>query len=141
MGAPKNNCNNPFGRPPKAFDHELFEKLCYIHCSGAEIAGIMRMDLDTLYVKVKDYYNVDFSEAYARLAANGKASLRRIQFELAKKNPSMAIFLGKNYLGQKESPVEYIVPQEFIQPFDSLMGQIKNLQSERKKDESTNKSE
>jgi hypothetical protein len=29
--------------------------------------------------------------------------LRRYQLELAKTNASMAIFLGKNYLGQKDS--------------------------------------
>ena len=32
----------------------------------------------------------------------GKASLRRVQFDLAKRNAAMAIFLGKNLLGQSD---------------------------------------
>jgi len=32
----------------------------------------------------------------------GKISLRRAQFELAKKSTPMAIFLGKNYLHQRD---------------------------------------
>lgn len=30
-------------------------------------------------------------------------SLRRTQFKLAEKNPTMAIFLGKQYLGQRDN--------------------------------------
>lgn len=32
----------------------------------------------------------------------GKVSIRRAQFEMAKKNPQMAIYLGKVILGQRE---------------------------------------
>ena len=35
-------------------------------------------------------------------SATGKISLRRIQFKMAEHNPSMAMFLGKVYLGQRE---------------------------------------
>ena len=31
-------------------------------------------------------------------------SLRRIQWKLAEKSPAMAIFLGKNLLGQRDRP-------------------------------------
>jgi hypothetical protein len=33
---------------------------------------------------------------------NGLISLRRTQFQLAEKSPAMAIFLGKNLLGQTD---------------------------------------
>jgi hypothetical protein len=33
-------------------------------------------------------------------------SLRRYQFKLAQKSAAMAIFLGKNYLGQKDNIIE-----------------------------------
>lgn len=141
MVAPKKNLFNEDGRPVMPFNHVLFERLCFIHCTINEIAGVMRVNEETLYIKVKEFYNEEFPKVYTRFAADGKSSLRRIQFDLAKKNAAMAIFLGKNYLGQKEAPVEYVVPNEFIQPFDNLMTQIKNLQSDRKKDESTNSSE
>ena len=38
-------------------------------------------------------------------------SLRRIQYKLAEKNTSMAIFLGKQYLGQRDN-VEVKNPEE-----------------------------
>ena len=37
-----------------------------------------------------------------KYSAKGRTSLRRYQFKLAEKNAAMAIFLGKNYLGQKD---------------------------------------
>jgi hypothetical protein len=43
-----------------------------------------------------------FSDVYKKFSADGKKSLRRYQFELAEKNPTMAIWLGKNLLGQKD---------------------------------------
>lgn len=33
---------------------------------------------------------------------NGKASLRRYQFKMAEKNPTMAIWLGKNWIDQSD---------------------------------------
>lgn len=32
----------------------------------------------------------------------GNVSLRRMQWKLAEKSPAMAIFLGKNFLGQRD---------------------------------------
>ena len=45
-----------------------------------------------------------FSEVFAIKRQKGRASLRRGQFRLAEKNAAMAIFLGKQYLGQKDNP-------------------------------------
>jgi hypothetical protein len=41
-------------------------------------------------------------EAWEKGKGNGRISLRRTQFQLAQKNAAMAIFLGKNYLGQSD---------------------------------------
>ncbi|MCK9319974.1 hypothetical protein, partial [Methanoculleus sp.] len=40
---------------------------------------------------------------YKKGQEGGKMSLRRIQWKHAEKNPSMAMFLGKVYLGQREN--------------------------------------
>ena len=45
----------------------------------------------------------EFSAVFKRLSVGGKMSLRRYQFELAKHNATMAIFLGKNFLGQTDN--------------------------------------
>ena len=50
-------------------------------------------------------------ESQSILSANKKVNripLRRIQFKHAKNNPTMAIWLGKQYLGQKDQ-VEAVI--------------------------------
>lgn len=42
--------------------------------------------------------------------------MRRYQFELAKKNANMAIWLGKQYLGQRDNP-EYNIDTEDADAF------------------------
>jgi hypothetical protein len=44
------------------------------------------------------------SETYKRFSDDGACSLRRFQYQLASKNAAMAIWLGKQRLGQKEDP-------------------------------------
>ena len=70
------------GRPPKKIDKKEFEKLCALQCTKEEICG--------------------FSEVFREKRGTGKISLRRMQFQLAKKSAAMAIFLGKNWLGQTD---------------------------------------
>ena len=51
-------------------------------------------------------------EAWLAAKDEGKASLRRIQMQLATKNAAMAIFLGKNLLGQSDKhEMEHSGPQ------------------------------
>lgn len=45
---------------------------------------------------------MSFAEAFKTWSADGKISLRRNQFRMAEHNVSMAIWLGKQYLGQKD---------------------------------------
>lgn len=47
---------------------------------------------------------MNFSEVFKQKRGVGKISLRRSQWRLAEKNANMAIFLGKQYLGQKDEP-------------------------------------
>lgn len=41
-------------------------------------------------------------EVFNEKSMRGNVSLRRMQWKLAEKSPAMAIFLGKNYLSQKD---------------------------------------
>ena len=61
--------------------------------------------VDTLRDRVAAEYGENFSTIYKRHAEKGFISLRKYQFDHAKKNASMAIFLGKVLLGQKEDNV------------------------------------
>lgn len=94
------------GRPKKEFNKETFEGLCEIMCTESEICNVLRTTDKTLSAWCKRTYGQSFSEIYKKLADVGRKSLRRYQFDLAKKSPAMAIFLGKQYLGQRDV-VEY----------------------------------
>lgn len=93
----------PAGRPRIEIDKEQFEKLCGLQCPKDEIAGWFDCSEDTIERWCKREYNTNFAEVFKEKRGKGKISLRRYQFELAKKNASMAIFLGKQILGQSDS--------------------------------------
>lgn len=82
----------------------MVEKLSALMCTDEEIAGIMDTSVDTLTNKNN---KPTFTEYKLKGQAKGKVSLRRYQFKLAEKSAPMAIFLGKNYLGQKDN-IEFV---------------------------------
>ena len=94
------------GRPKKEIDKKIFENLCGLQCTLEEIAGVFDCSVDTIERWCKREYGETFAETYKKHSAKGKMSLRRIQFKLAEKSAAMAIFLGKNYLGQKDNIIE-----------------------------------
>ena len=94
------------GRPKKEIDKKIFENLCGLQCTLEEIAGVFDCSADTIERWCKREYGETFAEVYKKHSAKGKTSLRRIQFKLAEKSAAMAIFLGKNYLGQKDNIIE-----------------------------------
>jgi hypothetical protein len=63
---------------------------------------VIGMSIQMVRRRCQEVYGATFDEVYARFADAGLVSLRRAQFNLAKKSASMAIFLGKNYLGQSD---------------------------------------
>ena len=97
------------GRPTKEFDKKAFSDLVGLGCSQEEICWYFRdengkvANIDTLSRWCKRTFDVNFQEYFKQ---NGymffKIKLRRNQFNLSEKSAAMAIFLGKNYLGQKD---------------------------------------
>ena len=97
------------GRPKKEFDKKAFIDLVGLGCNQEEICWYFRdesgktANIDTLSRWCKRTFGVNFQEYFKQ---NGymalKIKLRRYQFDLAKKSAAMAIFLGKNYLGQTD---------------------------------------
>ena len=80
-----------------------FEDLCALQCTLIEFAGWFNCSDDTIENWCKATYGMTFSEVFKLKRSKGTISLRRRQFQLAEKNPTMAIWLGKQYLGQKET--------------------------------------
>ena len=93
-------------RPLKEIDQTEFEKLCALQCTREEICAWFDVTDKTLSGWCNRVYGEGFSAIYAKKREKGKISLRRAQFQLAQKSAAMAIFLGRNYLGQKDNPVE-----------------------------------
>ena len=100
------------GRPRKEIDRKSFESLCGLQCTLEEICGFFDVSDKTLDAWCKRTYKAGFSEVFRQKRGTGKISLRRSQFRLAEKNANMAIWLGKQYLGQTESVAIKVVEQE-----------------------------
>lgn len=92
------------GRPRKQdnIDQKTFEGLCGIQCTQIEIADFFGVSHDTISRWCKKTYKKSFEEVFNEKRSMGKISLRRAQWRQAEKNPTMAIWLGKQYLGQKD---------------------------------------
>jgi len=105
------------GRPKKEIDFTMVEELCKIQCTGEEISAVLKVNYDTLNARIKEEYGLSFSDYYKRESAGGKTSLRRVQFKSALGgNVTMLIWLGKNYLGQKEP--DKFIPDEIEEPLE-----------------------
>lgn len=87
-------------------DKKQFENLCGLQCTINEVCDFFDVEDDTLNSWCKKTYGTTFSEVFKRKRGKGQISLRRMQWKLAEKNAAMAIFLGKQYLGQKDK-IEY----------------------------------
>lgn len=90
------------GRPKTEIDKTAFQKLCQLQCTLQEIAGYFECSHDTVERWCKETYDKKFSEVFVDLRSGGMVSLRRNQFKLSENNATMAIWLGKQYLGQKD---------------------------------------
>ena len=88
------------GRPRKELDVALAKRLAMIQCPPEEIAAVLDVSRATVYRRLQD--DPEFREALEEGYLQGKASLRRLQFQQARTSPAMAIFLGKNLLGQRD---------------------------------------
>ena len=93
------------GRPRKEINWKVAETAAALHCTGEEIAALCDVSYDTLERRVKELDDYDsFADWYKRHSADAKKALRRWQMDTAKKgNATMQIWLGKQYLGQKDT--------------------------------------
>lgn len=93
-------------RPQKQINKKSFEELCQIQCTQEEICAVLDVDEKTLQKWCKETYDKGFSQVFKEKRQGGKTSLRRKQWNLADTNATMAIWLGKQFLGQKDSVEE-----------------------------------
>lgn len=82
-----------------------------------EIAGSYYVSVATLVRRLKEAFGLTFDELKKRCCGSAKLALRRNQFKMSENNASMAIWLGKNWLGQKDLP-------EQEQEFNAYIGKL-----------------
>ena len=101
------------GRPPSivADDKTLreLEALAKIQCTQAEAAAVLGVTRQTLNEFLGR--EPDARERWNKGLDSGKASLRRNQFRMSETNATMAIWLGKQYLGQKDETHQHVVAE------------------------------
>lgn len=113
-------------RPVKELDQKQFIKLCKLQCTSDEIASFFDCNRDTVDAWCKRTYNEGFSAVFKKYSEAGKICLRRYQMQLAKTNTTMAIWLGKQYLGQKDRQELGFTDDAKLQIMAGYIGGIKN---------------
>ena len=102
------------GRPKKEINYKLAEQLASIFCTEEEIALILGISVRTLQ------RDEEFCRVFKKGKETAKMSLRRYQFDSAKKgNVTMQIWLGKQYLGQRDNIDNNEVEIEDIKEIES----------------------
>jgi hypothetical protein len=102
------------GRPRKEIDWDEVRRLAEIQCTQEEVASVLGVALSTL----KQY--PQFSAIHKEGSEAGRKSLRRLQWDKANSgNTAMLIWLGKQYLGQRDR-VDHTVaerPEDILEDF------------------------
>lgn len=115
-------------RPKLEIDYNAVEKLANIQCTQEEIANFLDISVRTLQ------RDEEFCHIYNKGRENGKMSLRRMQFKLAEKSHAMAIWLGKQYLGQRDVPEQQEKSENGI--LQELVEAIRNDKNDKRDTES-----
>jgi hypothetical protein len=92
--------------PRRRIDLDLdeLEKLAAMRCTQDEVAGFFGVAVKTVQRRLKE---ARYAEVWERGSAKGRVSLRRAQFRVAEAgNAAMLIWLGKQWLGQRETPMD-----------------------------------
>lgn len=97
---------NPYShskRPKKYLKWSTIDKLCALKCTLEEIAVKTGVTPDLIERRMRETFNISFKDYFRIKSQLGNVSLRHMQYELAKQgNPTMLIWLGKNWLGQTD---------------------------------------
>jgi len=90
------------GRPKTILNLDELEKLCRLNCTMPEIASYFNVPLRTLEDKYTN--DKDIRNTIDKGRNQGKLSLRRKQIQILDEtnNATMAIWLGKQLLGQRD---------------------------------------
>ena len=94
-------------RPEKKIDWKVVQQMMEAQCLGTEIAAFFGMHPDTFYKRVEKEHKIGFSEYSTQKKEIGKAKMRLQQYKLGLEgNQGAQVWWGKNYLGQRDKPID-----------------------------------
>lgn len=129
-------------RPHKPIDWERVDELLMCGCLGTEIAAQFDMHPNTFYDRVTQKYGISFTDYCSEKRALGDSLLREAQFKKATKklDNTMLVWLGKQRLGQRESPQDVVVNEELAKRYTEMMSLLSTLQASRNQEQKTEES-
>lgn len=124
------------GRLEIPIDFKKVETLLISGCSGVEVASHIGVHFETLYDRVKKEFGIPFSEYSQAFKQKGESLLRHKQFCKAMGycqdgDNTQLVWLGKQRLGQRETPTEVDVSEKTLVQFKSIMNQLDGAQSSK----------
>lgn len=94
------------GRPRIEFDDKEWERIniaCQFKMLAEDVAGLADCSVDTLEKRIREKHDCTFTEFRSQRMATTKLNLFSKQVSTAMEgNPTMLIWLGKNYLNQTD---------------------------------------
>lgn len=96
------------GPKPVQINWDEFDKLCSYDCTQIEIAAFFDISVDTLENACRRDLGMELSDIWDKRKLLGRVKLRKAQMAIVERGgpgaATMAIFLGKMLLGQKDVP-------------------------------------
>lgn len=94
--------------PPKPIDFEAVLHWMDLGATAEEIAGAFRVGVRTLDRRLREKTGLGFGDLKEKVCGGAKIQLRKNQFRLTKSNATMGIWLGKQWLDQRDHPQELV---------------------------------
>lgn len=110
------------GPKPKPINWDEFDQLCSYQCTQPEIASFFDMSVDNLDLRCRAERGESLSDIWDKRKFLGRTRLRKAQMQIVENmgsgSAAMAIFLGKNLLGQTDQviPLEPDIASPMFKP-------------------------
>lgn len=111
--------------PPRPIELRQVMYWMDLGATAQEIAGAHHVSVDTLDRRLKEELGLPFAELKKKCCGASKIKLRNNQFKLSEKNASMGIWLGKQWLGQRDLLREV---EEFSSKIELFLDSLKKME-------------